>query len=111
MPDQPLPVAVGEPLHPHRLGQPQHRPRVIVEARRHEHPPVVVHRDEPTVERGVQVGGQKQAVEDVEPLRVGVAPRSGLDVARAEYAGPRSVQGQIKDNIRHRHESLTLERG
>ena len=44
----------------------------------------VVERDQPGVERGIKMSGQKQSVVDIKPLGVGIAFRPGLDVAGAQ---------------------------
>src|SRR5207248_911586 len=74
-------VSFGKPRNPQRRIQPQQPSILVRERRRYHHTAVVMHRDEAQVERGVEVGSEKEPVEDVEPLRVGrtVGPR--LDVA------------------------------
>ena len=57
------------------------------ESVREEYRSVLRDRDEAGVERGIEMGRQQEAVEDVEALRVRAAVGPGLDMARAQKLG------------------------
>lgn len=57
--------------------QPQHAERVVIERGGDNHPPVILHGEEPHVEGGVEVGGQEEPVVDIEALPVGLAVLPG----------------------------------
>lgn len=60
---------------------PEHFTVVSREQRRHDELAIFVYRDEASVEGGVEVGGEEEALEDVEMFGVGAAGCPGFDVA------------------------------
>lgn len=85
-------MGVGKSANMERAIEAKDRPRLSVERAADNDRAIVVHRDETSVERYVEVWREKDAVVHIEPLCVCVANGPGFYVTRAEERGYREAR-------------------
>lgn len=104
-------MPIGEATYAQSPVEAERCARRRVERVAHQDRAVVGHRDEAVIERGVEMGGKQDPVVDIEPLRVRLAVRPGLDVAlslsgKLHHA---SLVPALQETQVERREDLALE--